>query len=47
LVLDAVEAKLVVEVALVVVLRERFGRKSKVPSVSVALIRASARAGVK
>ena len=47
LVLDAVVAKLVVVVAFVVVERERFGRKRSVPRVSVALIRASARAGVK
>jgi hypothetical protein len=47
LVEDAVVAKLVVLVAFVVVLRERFGRKKSVPRVSVALIRASARAGVK
>ena len=39
-------AKLV-EVAFVVVLRERFGRKSSVANVSVALIRASVRALVK
>ena len=44
---DAVVAKELVEVALVVVLRERFGRKRSVPKVSVALIRASARALVK
>ena len=44
---DAVVAKEVVEVALVVVLFARFGRKNSVPRVSVALMRASARAGVK
>lgn len=33
--------------AFVVVLRTRFGRKNNVPRVSVALMRASARAGVK
>jgi hypothetical protein len=47
LVEDAVVAKLVVLVAFVVVERERFGRKKSVPRVSVALMRASARAGVK
>jgi len=47
LVEDAVVAKEVVEVALVVVLFARFGRKNSVPRVSVALMRASARAGVK
>ena len=44
---EAVAANAVVEVALVVVLFARFGRKRSVPSVSVALMRASARAGVK
>lgn len=47
MVLDAVEANELVVVAWVVVLFERFGRKNSVPSVSVALSRASTRALVK
>ena len=42
-----VDANILVAVACDVVLRRRFGRKRRVPMVSVALIRASARAGVK
>ncbi len=44
---EAVEEKSEVVVALVVVLRLRFGRKKRVPRVSVALSRASARRLVK
>ena len=44
---DALVAKELVEVAEVVVLLIKDGRKSKVPRVSVALMRASARALVK
>ena len=47
LVEEAVVAKKEVEVAFVVVERRRFGRSVSVPSVVVALMRASARASVK